>query len=29
MFAGELELFPIGTISLPLETLEIVVVNII
>jgi hypothetical protein len=29
MFISELDLFPIGTISLPLEILEIVVVNII
>jgi hypothetical protein len=29
MFDSELELLPIGTITLPLETLEIVVVNII
>lgn len=29
MFANQLELFSIGTISLPLETLETVVVNII
>jgi hypothetical protein len=29
MFASELELFSIGTISLPLKTLEIVIVNII
>lgn len=28
MFANELELFSIGTISLSLKTLEIVVVNI-
>ncbi len=29
MFASELELFSIGTISLPLKTLEIVVDNIV